>query len=290
MSEHEPIGVKLTAVTKLVEPINKLIDVVSSAVGNLCDPDMIKARAEARAFAKRTDATSQIEIARLQERANDRLLKKQARRQKNIESVTEKAILALPPEAAEEPPTDDWVHQFFDYAQDIADEQMQTFWAKLLAGEVAHPGSYSLLTMASLKKMSKREADLFTEYCTFVWDYHGTLCPILYGHPGLELTTFSHMAILHLQAHGLVALDGVAFPNKDANSTLYYYGHGFELNRGTYIASDGSLTIAGSQLALISGSKPNYDYMRKVLRRYRYALLNPISEEELENFGRESGQ
>jgi hypothetical protein len=48
----------INTVSKFIEPINKLIDAVSKAVGSLNDPEMIKARAKAKAAAKRTKVES----------------------------------------------------------------------------------------------------------------------------------------------------------------------------------------------------------------------------------------
>lgn len=80
--------------------------------------------------------------------------------------------------ALPEPPDEDWLHQFLDTCKDIGDDRMQTVWGKLLAGEVASLGTYSLLTLNTVRTLRKREADLFTKFCTFVWRLDGELFPI----------------------------------------------------------------------------------------------------------------
>lgn len=57
----------------------------------------------------------------------------------------------------------DWFIRFFDAASNISNEEMQHLWAKVLAGEVSSPGSFSLRTIETLNKMTQREALMFLE-------------------------------------------------------------------------------------------------------------------------------
>ncbi len=52
------------------------------------------------------------------------------------------------------------------------DDEAQGLWAKLIAGEINHPGSYSVRTIEVLKTLTKEEAKLFQDiapYISFCW-------------------------------------------------------------------------------------------------------------------------
>lgn len=60
---------------------------------------------------------------------------------------------------SDEPVNDDWFTQWRNRAQDVSDEQMQKLWAKIIAGEVKSPKSYSLHSLDLLARLSKEDAD-----------------------------------------------------------------------------------------------------------------------------------
>jgi hypothetical protein len=62
----------------------------------------------------------------------------------------------------------DWVARFFGSAQDVSNEDMQKLWARILAGEVVKPGTFSLRTLEVLKNLSQREAERFQEAASMV--------------------------------------------------------------------------------------------------------------------------
>ena len=59
----------------------------------------------------------------------------------------------------------DWHMRFYDDSGYVSDETMQETWAKVLAGEIYHPGAYSRRTLTCLKNLSKEEALLFKKTC-----------------------------------------------------------------------------------------------------------------------------
>jgi hypothetical protein len=83
----------------LAEPAKILIEKVSDAVGGVYKPRQIKRVAKAEAAAALIKATAQIEISELQQRALHRFLAEEAANQKNIESITDKAIPQLEEDA-----------------------------------------------------------------------------------------------------------------------------------------------------------------------------------------------
>ena len=52
----------------------------------------------------------------------------------------------------------DWFAKWRTGAQEVSKEDMQRLWGKLLAGEVARPGSYSMHTVDFLSRMSSADA------------------------------------------------------------------------------------------------------------------------------------
>lgn len=60
----------------------------------------------------------------------------------------------------------DWFIIFYEAVGNISDEEMQEIWARILAGEIAKPSSFSLKTIDTLKNISKKDADLFVKLCS----------------------------------------------------------------------------------------------------------------------------
>ena len=54
----------------------------------------------------------------------------------------------------------------------IDDQDRRTWWARLLAGEIQQPETYSLRTLAVMDTLSTKEAKLFTRLCDYVWNPH----------------------------------------------------------------------------------------------------------------------
>jgi hypothetical protein len=59
------------------------------------------------------------------------------------------------------PPSDDFLNSFERFCSDSSDEKMQTLWARLLAGEIRRPGSFSRHTMRRLYELDSETAQLF---------------------------------------------------------------------------------------------------------------------------------
>ncbi|MEZ8947145.1 DUF2806 domain-containing protein [Vibrio sp. 10N.247.311.18] len=71
-------------------------------------------------------------------------------------------------ESNEEPIDQDWFTRWRDSAEKVSNEDLQSLWAKALAGEVATPGSYSLRTLEFLKNLSQAEAREISKLAPFV--------------------------------------------------------------------------------------------------------------------------
>ena len=91
------------------------------------------------------------------------------KRQRNIETVVRMAAEEIKDKEVQDHEIDhDWTARFFSDVQDVSSEQMQQIWAKILAGEVETPGRTSFRTLAILKNMTKKDAELFSKVAQFV--------------------------------------------------------------------------------------------------------------------------
>src|ERR1039458_6537682 len=173
-------GNSLINVGYLSKPVNTLIEKISDAIGGLSKPFQIRRVAQAEADADRIRAATQIEITEIQHRAMARMFAEEARKQHNIESITIKALPDVNPESRPEDMEDDWIANFFDKCRLISDEQMQSLWARILAGEANAPGKFSKRTVNLLGSLDKEDATLFSKVCGFTL-LIGQLVPFIYA-------------------------------------------------------------------------------------------------------------
>ncbi|MCH8998516.1 MAG: DUF2806 domain-containing protein [Proteobacteria bacterium] len=70
-------------------------------------------------------------------------------------------------EVSDDPMDNDWFTRWRDNAQDISSEMLQRLWARILAGELKRPGSYTIHTLDFLRRMSKEDAETITKIARF---------------------------------------------------------------------------------------------------------------------------
>lgn len=160
------VNANLTAEIKLTKPVLLLIEKLASGAGILYEPIRIKRQAKAEVIAQETRALGELRTG-IARRGLERLVKEEARKQENIESITEKAIAAISPDASPDKMDDDWVANFSDKCRLTSDQEMQEMWAKILAGEANSPGSFSKRTVSLVATLSKMEASAFQDLCAF---------------------------------------------------------------------------------------------------------------------------
>lgn len=191
------IGKLAEAVAK---PTEKLIEEVSKGIGTLYRPLAIRqqgeaeaatllvverAKAEAEEVRKNIALNGQLNrIAQLAnsdwsliERAKVRLALQEIQGQINIEAIADEALKQLPDEVSEVPIRDEWRQRFFKLAADVSESEMQELWAKILAGEVAAPQTFSIRTIDTLHKLSQADAAVFKKFASLcaVFPYSGAV-------------------------------------------------------------------------------------------------------------------
>ncbi|MGL4881324.1 MAG: hypothetical protein ACRC8K_09685 [Waterburya sp.] len=82
----------LLSLGDLTKPATILIEKISNAVGKIYEPRHIIKIAKAQATARIIEVENNIEIAELKQRALQRFLAEETRKQSNIESITTKAL------------------------------------------------------------------------------------------------------------------------------------------------------------------------------------------------------
>lgn len=201
MTAHLPVAdpswyiTLIQGTTAIPKSVAKLIDTVGGQIGLFLEPIHLRRKGQAEIDVAVAETRGMAEIAVLclqnklaiqdiQDRADERVRKREAKRQSNIEAITAQAVQELPGEVSEKPVDEDWISQFFNYCQDVSNDQMQSIWARLLAGEVAMPGSFSLRTTSLVRGMSKNDANMFTRFCALVWKTPGGLYNSYHSKPG----------------------------------------------------------------------------------------------------------
>ena len=265
---------------ELSKPANTLIEKISDAIGGIFKPYQIRRIAQAEGEADKIKAVSEIEISELQHRALHRFLAEEAKKQHNIETISQKALPAVSDQAAPQDIEDDWITNFFDKCRLISDEDMQNLWSRVLAGEANEPGSYSKRTVNLLATLDKRDAEVFSSLCSFVFNVGGTFNPLVYDTEDKIYTdhavTFGNL--VHLDSIGLIRLDtlgGFVLTCPEWVGCAYYHGApvrvSWEKQEGYPKIDVGyvMLTQTGEELAPLCESRPVDGFVEYVKEKWK---------------------
>jgi len=277
----------------LAEPLKKLIEVVAAGCGRVYEPTGIrrKARAEAEATVLREVAKANAsEFAR---RAVERVIDIEERRQRNIEAIASEAARVLPEKVNSDPVDPDWTVRFFAECQDVGNDQMQSVWARLLAGEVAHPGSFSQRTLSVVKNLRPKEAQHFNLLVknSFIVQ-ESAYCPFV-GIGSRERANFwdscdmSLTAFYRLTEAGLINYQPLGFALKGKVITLLTHekiysvtaGEASEFNLGSV-----EFSAAGMELARICEWSINPQRESEIIKSIGAPF---VAEDYTEGFGRQ---
>jgi hypothetical protein len=259
----------------LAKPACKLIETVAGFL----EPWRTRAQARANADAAVLSAKAKQDALDMEARATRRRQGIEARRQANIEKVIQTAVSQLPEEVSAEPVDEDWVHHFFGQCQDISNEEMQTLWSKLLAGEMAKPGTFSLRTLNATKVLTHKEAALFTKFCTFVWWPDSGMPFALepnphdprtqqFQPPGRDLLTLSCTGLIEYDAQPSFAQTARAYQLTVRNFEKRFVLKS-EKGHMNVVQAHTMLTPTGQELARVAGGDPNGEYLAWAVNWWR---------------------
>ncbi|MBA7561405.1 hypothetical protein ES708_03043 [subsurface metagenome] len=265
----------------LSKPATKLIDAVSGAIGAIYEPTRIRRKAKAEADIALILAQNRSDVRDIELRADARLRTIELRRQENVEAITGVALQSLPDHVSDEPVDEDWIYDFYNNCQDVSNKEMQRLWGRILAGEIAQPGTYSLKTLVTVRTIRKEEAEYFNTLGTFTWtDDGGEYYCFIYDHDHqvIRHTNFLFISLLQLQSLGLIYYQdfGYKINNIDKQCNIYYHGlfH-------TIIPPQGSkknldlgiimLTNVGQELMPLVDAEPLEEYRIHIVEQWKSA-------------------
>lgn len=108
------------------------------------------------------------------QRAVTSLLAKEFRKQENKEAIAQKTAEILkddpPTEAPKEEIGEDWMNSFERYAEEASTEKMQETWARVLAGEIRKPKTFSRQTLRFIAELDEELANLFEKHIPEVFN------------------------------------------------------------------------------------------------------------------------
>ena len=115
----------------------------------------------------------------------------------------------------------DWFIRFYEAVGNISNKEMQNLWAKILAGEISHPGTYSLRAIDVLKNFNKADAELFEKVCLHSVCHDGIYFLPRYD-KFLEEVGISYFNIMNLSELGLIYNDSTLRWTMEANGEMRY--------------------------------------------------------------------
>ena len=295
-------------VGKFVSPVEKLISLFGNACGKLYEPIHIKRMAKANSEAVKLLQDTFSKDSLLQQsfqneyikidnkalnditiRAINRLSYQEICKQNNLENVLSKTYTLLKNvEKVEDVPIDpNWVWRYIDDVETIGNETMQALWAKLLAGEIKTPNTFSLRTLNVLKNMTQAEAVLFEKIASYVFTCRSNIGIdyFLFAHEFIDNAGIKYDELQILSEAGLISLmSGVSigFPIKareSENINLYNSNLCYKITNITdrgidYLHPAYCLSESGKQLLkIININKIEKNYLEEQKKFIYYSLL-----------------
>jgi hypothetical protein len=260
-------------------PVTKLVEVVAAGCGRLYGPTDIRRTAKASGDALVIMEEAETRRSEVALRAAQRLLDVEERRQVNIDAIVEQARLALPETVSSTEVEPDWSARFFKEAQDVSNEEMQLLWGKLLANEVARPGSFSQRTLRVVADLSPAEAELFEQLCSFRFVGLVAREPFLFCNDENEFLRkqgLNWSSLQRLVSAGLIHHHGLTgYVIEQAPSPFYFEAPGailFVLTSATPLQirlGKVSLTPAGVEMCQLARWIWEPDHVRDVIAMWR---------------------
>lgn len=303
---------KIENLIGLSKPLTKLIEVVSNGIGAISKPYMIRKTADAKAYEitkiaetikDQQDTLKSIDYKNTQvsltsidkdklihenfplsERTQKRIEYQENKRQFNIESITQKAFqnIETETEVSNDLVDNDWTTRFFNYAQDISNDELQELWAKILAGEVKQPKSFSLRTLEVVRNLLKQEVETFSKVANYSIISNRDV--FLFNHNKvLEKMKISFDDISLLQEIGLLQssqfVNYSIFENKEPKKLGFEFGDLIILMLRKENAPEQnfeiiSFTNTGRELLNLIIKKPDFKYIQYFAKKLKHELVD----------------
>ena len=108
----------------------------------------------------------------IEERTHKRARISALRKQHNLEIIIQKSLSYCSNDEITNKADPDWFTTFTQLAEDVSNKTMQDLWAKILAGEITQPGSFSTKTLKIFREMSITDAKLLAKACSLAVSDH----------------------------------------------------------------------------------------------------------------------
>ncbi|WP_306522229.1 TIGR03899 family protein [Rheinheimera sp.] len=216
------------------------------------------------------------------ERASRRIQMRQEQQQLNLEKVMTLALDYCTEILTAQDVDPDWFQAYCELVLDISSQSMQKLWAKILAGEISNPGSFSLKTLHLLKQMGYKDAIALQlaaslscriksqepAHIYFGYVQQGSLWRWLAGKNRglLNLSQFglTYPQILNLIDLGLLHQSEIESGELGKNQQLQWYYHQQLLQGRTrhqgVVLQYYKFTSVGAELLPLLSSQPNQQY------------------------------
>ena len=179
-----------------------------------------------------------------------------------------------------------WGKHWLSGASKVAadDNERQEWWARLVAGELKQPGSYSLRAMAAMDVRSRDEAILFTRLAPYIWEVvNGSHCALLPKEEcALWRPSWSQMAAL--QEAGLATVTDLPIGVKVAPGARIVIRQSaaaflLQVNKaGNTLETRLVLTQAGKEILTLTRPEPVTGYLEEVVTQLQtHCTVSPLA-------------
>jgi Protein of unknown function (DUF2806) len=310
----EVTGVKvdLAGIEKFKGVFNNLIKTLQRGIGRWYEPtgrvrdakaDRVVATERAQTFIDLTKKAG--ELAELQKKLGinadalqtsqgnraitylfEDILRKQENREKVIEGVAIELKNSPPERDADAEIEDDWLTQFWNVAEKISRDEVRLFFGRLLAKEVAQPGTISPLTLRVLSTLTPHVAKRFEHFCRLsiredndVFVIHPNVFPFQKIGP-LDSFGVTYEDLYDLESFGLLRSAETIMLNFSPNlndAPINYAGITATLNFSSLQMHQLKFTRAGAELRELLPLSPIPEYTQALSAKFKAAFVVPQS-------------
>jgi hypothetical protein len=224
-----------------------------------------------------------------------RLLREQRTREKIAADVIGD-LKSNPPQSDATAEIDsDWLHLFARHAETKTNADVQAYFAKVLAGEIRKPGTFSPETIEVLARLSASVGELFQRYCGLTMDF-GESLPLLWwdpvGDPNFNMFAvfgFPYAAFCRLQDAGLlrptssqILMPPAAFQNIRIGRKVFRFhptdAFDPKIGEARQAFNVMQFTAAGAELWHIVHITPDDEYVKRFHEWLKRLHLTPRSD------------
>jgi len=247
-------------------------------------------------LAKNFGLAGSLKPADKQSPLEDRMLNRERsahlRKQANMEAIIEKSLTYCSENDASDRADPDWFVSFVELAEKVSNPTMQDLWAKILAGELAQPGSFSLKALRAFKNLTINDAKLLAKACAIALKDNSKknirIFSGSYQKPGLlnlldkqrelriNLSSFGlgHTELLTLAENGLVYTQESELAPMSKGDELALKHNGtptvFTAKKNNISLQFYKFTPVGAELALLIADKPDESTRKSLLCALSY--------------------